>query len=781
MRARKALKRRWSSFWLFWPAVLMTSALFAAKAAAGPANAMESLVAVELNQRNVSQGAVVLLEPDGSVWLRADDLFRWRIRPPAGMGQMHEGQNWFRLNDLPGTRFSLDAVRQVLKVTADASALLASSPQSLARARPVLAETGVGGFLNYDFFGRASPQSSGEGAQFELGLFNRWGVGLNTLAFKEGLAGGRGVRLETAWIQDWPEKLTRFQLGDSLSRTASLFGGVTRFAGIQYGTRFATQPQLVTTPLQQVSGETTLPSVAEIYVNNNLIQRRDIPAGGFTLTDIPAISGSGEVTVVVKDVLGREQIISQPFYASPSLLAEGLSDFSFELGAERENFASRSADYGKALASATWRKGLTNRLTAETHGEWTKDHVSIGAGGVWRLPRYGVLGLGLAGSSSDADSGVLGTLTYEYSRSGYSVGLRQQWAGNGYRQLGLDDGKTLPASQTSVFGGLSLGRAGNLTLGYFKQDKRGEAGNEFMTLSYQHGLPWRGSLLLNYVQAFSGEKTKSATLALTFPFGERNTLSYQHRNDLRREGDADAHYLTLQQSLPAGEGWGWRLQLSDREENDLGIAYQGRYGTYMADVLQRSEGATASLAARGGLGWLSGKLFASRVIDESFGVADVAGFSGVRVYVENQLMGKTGEDGKLLLPELRAYEENDIRIDHRDLPMESDIPALRQKIAPRFRSGARIEFPVRRLRSALLSLFQEDGQPLPSDARVRNAAGNTYYSVGINGLVYVDDMDDETVLVAEYQGRTCQATVRLPATREAQPDLGPQICREAKQ
>lgn len=780
MREKRALKRRWNDLGHVFPRLIavLSFVLVSVAASAGMRDAMESLLAVELNQVNVSRGAMVLQEADGTIWLRADDLQAWRIRAPATGGETYGGQMHYRLSDLAGVTSKLDAVRQTLILAARPDALLAAAPLSLARPLPGLLPPGTGGFLNYDLFGRVSSESSGEGAQFELGIFNRWGVGLNTFAFEEGRAGGRGIRLETAWIKDWPDRLTTLQLGDSLSRTASLFGGVTRFAGIQYGTNFATQPQLVTTPLQTLSGETALPSVAEIYVNNNLIQRRDIAAGGFSITDIPAISGSGEVTVVVKDILGREQIITQPFYSSPILLAEGLSDFSFEAGVERENFAKHSADYGGALASATWRKGLTDNLTTETHGEWTKNHVNLGLGGIWLMPRYGVLGAGLAGSSTDDGLASMETLTYEYSQNGFSVGARQQWAGSEYRHLGQAENESLPARQTSVFGGLSLGNSGNFALAYFKQDKRAGADTEFATLSYQLGLPMRGTLLLNYLQTLTGEKAKAATLSLTFPFGERSTVSYQHRNDLKRDGDADVHYLTLQQSLPAGEGWGYRVQVSDREENDLGLAYQSRYGTYVADILQRSDGTTTNLMARGGLGWLSGKLFASRTIDESFGVVDVSGFAGVRVYAENQLMGKTGEDGKLLLPQLRPYEENDIRIDHRDLPMDTDIETLRLKIAPHFRSGARIEFPVKRLRSALLTLMLEDGRPVPSDARVTRVGRNTYYSVGMNGLIYVEDMDADFELVVNFTGVQCRARIAMPVSDEPQPDLGQQVCRE---
>lgn len=774
------MRRRWNLTDPIVSALLsaVTSVLFSSVAWAGPADSSENLLAVEINQLKVSEGVLVLKDMDGSLWLRAEDLFSWRIRVPDAGGEVFDGRMYFRADDLAGLDYQLDDVSQTLKIVAHPGSLMATGSINLSRPMPRLTSSGVGGFLNYELFGRVTPDTSGESALFELGLFNHWGVGLNTFAFEEGRAGGRGIRLETTLIRDWPEKLSTLRLGDSLTRTASLIGGVTRFAGLQYGTNFSTQPQLITTPLQSVSGETGLPSVAEIYVNNNLIQRHDIPAGGFSITGIPSISGTGEVTVVVRDVLGREQVITQPFYSSPLLLAEGLSDYSFEVGAEREYFASRSADYGRPLASATWRKGVTGHLTAETHGEWTKDHFNLGVGGIWLLPRHGVLGGGLAGSNADGQSGYLSSLTYEYNQQGYSLGMRQQWASRHYAQLGLDAGEMLPASQSSVFGGLSMDKAGSLALAWFRQEKRGETDSEFVTLSYQVRLPRRGTLLFNYLQTLTGDKARAATLSFIFPFGDRSTASYQHRNDLKRDGDADVHYLTLQQSLPAGEGWGYRVQVSDREENEAGLAYQGPFGTYSADILQRSDGMTTQFMARGGLGWLSGKMFASRVIDESFAMVDVSGRSGVRVYVENQLAGKTDRDGKLLLPQLRAYEENDVRIDHRDLPMDAEIESLRLKITPHFRSGALAGFKVRRLRPALLTLVLDDGSPIPSDARLTKADGNKYYFVGMNGLVYVDDMDDETNLRAEFGGRSCMARVSMPDTNEAQPDLGRQVCKE---
>ena len=89
---------------------------------------------------------------------------------------------------------------------------------------------------------------------------------------------------------------------------------------------------------------------------------------------------------MVRDVLGAEVVIAQPFFTSVQLLAPGLNDWSVEAGAVRENLGLTDADYGHRFGSGTWRRGLTDRVTLEGHGEWTRDHANWGAGAIAALP-----------------------------------------------------------------------------------------------------------------------------------------------------------------------------------------------------------------------------------------------------------------------------------------------------------------------------------------------------------------------------------------------------------
>lgn len=96
---------------------------------------------------------------------------------------------------------------------------------------------------------------------------------------------------------------------------------------------------------------------------------------------VPRLLGEGELRVVVRDLLGREQVLSERYYASPRLLRPGVTDFSYEAGFVRENFALASNDYGRFFAAATWRRGFAERFTGELRAEGLHKQQTVGASG----------------------------------------------------------------------------------------------------------------------------------------------------------------------------------------------------------------------------------------------------------------------------------------------------------------------------------------------------------------------------------------------------------------
>ena len=63
-----------------------------------------------------------------------------------------------------------------------------------------------------------------------------------------------------------------------------------------------------------------------------LSDQREINAGPFELQDLPVVTGSGEVRLVVRDALGRETLTTQSFLGDAAAPWPGLHDFCYEIG-----------------------------------------------------------------------------------------------------------------------------------------------------------------------------------------------------------------------------------------------------------------------------------------------------------------------------------------------------------------------------------------------------------------------------------------------------------------
>jgi len=147
------------------------------------------------------------------------------------------------------------------------------------------------------------------------------------------------------------------------------------------------------------------------------------------------------------------------------------------------------------------------------------------------------------------------------------------------------------------------------------------------------------------------------------------------------------------------------------------------------------------------------------------------------VLEDNRPIGKTNASGRLLLTDLRGFQDNKIAIDPTTLPSGADIGATELRLRPRAQSGVVADFKVRTdARSAEIALVDEAGQPLPVGSQVEAPAGGQAI-VGYDGRAYLTDLKPHNALTVRANGRNCVATFDLPPSRKARPTLGPIACR----
>jgi outer membrane usher protein len=169
-------------------------------------------------------------------------------------------------------------------------------------------------------------------------------------------------------------------------------------------------------------------------------------------------------------------------------------------------------------------------------------------------------------------------------------------------------------------------------------------------------------------------------------------------------------------------------------------------------------------------------VFASRSLGNSFATVRVDGHPGVRVYADDQLIGVTGRDGALTVPNLRPFEPNRLRIDEADLPLEAQIDATEQVVRPYARTGSVVRFPVRMERGVLMRVRREDGTDLPAGAMVELEGGDNFIMAS-GSEVYVPNLTGTQLFIVRWNGGSCRFSATVPANDDPQPRLDGLVCR----
>jgi outer membrane usher protein len=734
---------------------------------------------VWLNGQPLAEPARVLTGPDGAFYIAADLLRAWRLRLDGLPAIDVDGTNYVPLAAVRGLVARLDPETQILRLDVDPALIERTSISGRRPAAAPMTESGRGGFLNYEFVAEHSAGRASAGAAIELGVFIPGGFGTSSFVGRWADGAFGLTRLETRWVIDDPRRMRSLRLGDGISG-GGVGGGPLRFGGVQLSRNFAAQPGFVTIPLPGLDGSAALPSVVDVYVNDVLEGRHQVPAGPFSITDVPVVTGGGEVQMVVRDLLGRETILRQDYYASPQLLRPGLSDYSYEIGFLRRGFGRASNDYGPLFVSGTHRHGLTRNLTAEVHAEAS---ANVQAGGVQAAilwPDVALVTAGAAASRSDAGTGAMVRVGVERRTASLSYGAVAEFVSDDYVTLGTEGQRAPPPALTvQAFAGMPL-PFGSAGISYTFRDGRGaEPDVEFLGANATVRLGSYATLSLAARRSFRPRAETALQLFLTMPMGARTHASAGLN---LRAGDLAAT-AALERHLPAGPGFGYRIggRLGEHGRLDGRLAFQTEFGAYDAQLTWSESGLGARFTTSGSIGAVEGRVFTARRMSQSFATVDVGDFENVRVYADNQLVGRTGADGVAIVPRLRPFEDNQIRIEIADLPIDAEIETAERVVRPYDRSGVAVDFGARRSRNAIVSVRLDNGAPLPAGSLVAVDSRDESFVSAPGGDVFLAGLADRNLVVARGPGGDCRFELVMPGGDDPQPRLGPFTCRRVVQ
>ncbi|WP_162932264.1 fimbria/pilus outer membrane usher protein [Solimonas sp. K1W22B-7] len=741
-----------------------------------PASQMDLYLEVTLNGVSTQRVLHVAVTADGHHHAWIPNLRDAGIRVD---GLPAEG--YADLAAIPGLDYAIDTPNQRVDFIASAERLGRATQRLNAQSGKAYdARVTPGALLNYDLYGNAGDRGARSfSALTELRGFGGWGV-LNSTglsAFDDAREQEPYTRLDTTWSLSFEDRLTTLNVGDFIGGNLG-WSRATRMGGVQLRRNFSLQPGLITYPLPAFFGQAALPSSVELYVNGIRQYEGEVAPGPFQLFAVPGVNGSGQAQVVLTDALGRRSAVSFPFYNSSQLLKAGLSDWSLEAGVVRRDYGFDSFRYGDApAASGSLRYGWREWATLEAHAEASERLALGGFGGALQLGDAGVVNAAYA-LSEGADSGSQASLGYAWVGRRFNAGLGVTQAFDDYRDIASLEGEPPPQRSAQAVASLQFGAAGSVSVNYSRLDTELDGRQHYAGAGYSLNLQRGASLFANATRNLDDAGDTVVFAGLVWSFGSRLSLgtSFQ-RNRGRNLYGAD---LAQNSAVDGGFGWSLRTQQGEGVHDwQAEGSYRGDYGQLTAGSYSVNGLDSVYAGYSGGLVLMDRDVFASRRIDDAFVLVSTSGIADVPVYLENRPIGRTDRGGHYLLTNLNAWQPNRVAIDALGLPAQVQANAVEGEVVPTDRAGLLVDFGLREVRAAVVTLADGRGWPLPLGSRVRlDGAGVAPQMVGYDGQVYLEGLSAKNrISVITPQGASCETAFAYPPQASGIPVIGPVVCR----
>ena len=738
--------------------VLAVGAAARATTAAAGQQPQRALLDVTVNHVARGQTAAVLI--DGEVWVPVKSLEDAEVRTFAGDRQTFNSDSFVRLGSLaPGIVFELDERELTLRLTVSPDQLGATN-LSLNSTAPsnIVYSRATSGFLNY-----ALDWSGGNAynAFIDAGL-SAGGALVSTTAMRG--ANGSFVRGYTSVTIDDRQQLRRWVIGDSFANTGPLGGGVV-LGGVSVGREYGVDPYFMRYPSADLAGAVMSPTTVEVYVNDRLVGREQLAPGRFDLRSLPVSTGRADTRVVLRDAFGREQQLVSSFYLASGGLAAGQHDYRYDVGYRRRQESTSSWNYSVPAFLGRHRVGLNDSLTAGLRLEMSGDVASGGPMVNFRFP-VGELELATAASRRGPDYGAAASARYSYVSVRLNLAAAVRYVSRDYATLGTADTASSPRWDVGVSASVPAGARGSLTLRHEFARRHDDTGGSTTSILASLRLNGRSYLTMSGSNDWRDQPDGfQVSAGVGLVLGSRSGATVGQTLGAGR----NRAKVELQRSLPNGTGFGYRLSgdVANPRANSS-AQFQGPYGRYELTHDPVDGRQTTTLHASGGIVAIGGGIYPTRSVQDGFALVQVPGVPHVRAYASHQQVGRTNRRGNLLVPGLLPYYGNTLSIADQDIPLDRSVEATERVVAPPFRGGATITFPVRRAQHTIgrVLLRRGDERIVPAYGQLTLVAdGRSHESpIGARGEFYLESLPagrySATVL---FEQRTCEFTVTTGA------------------
>ncbi|MGK3225318.1 fimbrial biogenesis outer membrane usher protein [Enterobacter soli] len=634
---------------------------------------------------------------------------------------------------------------------------------------------GTAGMLNYSLFSTKSDYSGNDSssnrysqASLEAG-FNAMDWSLRSRYILTDDDGDRNAESIYTYAEHVfvPQRLT-MQVGE-INAMSDVLSGVP-ITGVQL---------MPTSGLQKDSSGVSVSGIArtpqarvEVRQSGRLIFNTLVPAGPFTLDDVPMVRNNVDLDVTVVESDGSTSHFIVP---AASVKLRNLSRPN-GLTVSAGQVRSIESDYSNPLVvnvSDGWRiLPWMNLLASSVVAE---DYQAAGARTEFMVTDDWNVSASMAASKAtfgDSDNGIKNELQSDYSFT-ENVGLSASVAHyNGdYRELAdaMDDDYQGYDNSYSANIRWSTSLAGAFSAGLSYNQAAGDGeDSRFLLLSWGKTFKY-ASINVNWQSAVGStdddQNDDLLYVNLSIPLGGSQSLS----SYMRKQGDSTSYGLANSGSL--GQDTNYYIS-ADRDQESKENSFNGNINTNLHYTQLSVGGGTSGDNQRNYNATLSGGIamhkdgvtFSPYSIKDTFAIAKLSEpKAGVEITTPQGTVW-TDRWGQAVIPGLTEWRNSRIEVDANKLPQSMTLANGTKYIAAAHGSVSEVSFKVLNSRRVMLRIKQADGKPLTKGLSVVDEKDNYVVTVVDDGHVFLNDADQVAALYAinDDNQRLCKLDFSLP-------------------
>ncbi|MGZ3804138.1 MAG: fimbria/pilus outer membrane usher protein [Pseudobdellovibrionaceae bacterium] len=570
-------------------------------------------------------------------------------------------------------------------------------------------------------------------------------------------------------VKDFPDKTIRTSVGDLVYPTQS-FQTYRQLGGISVTSNFSMARSKLTYPTGNYEIFLQRNSKVYVWVNDQLQQVLDLPAGRHSIRDFPFVNGTNDLRLEIVDDVGREETLRYSYFSSTELLRPELHQYNYTVGSPSTDIGNtRTYDKSNTTVSAFHRYGLAEDLTVGANLQADKSQGVLGLEALWSTS---VGFIKLEPAISVLNSETAGAFRAGYSYSDYKGVMKTQrtyrfdvlLAGTSFNQLS-PSADTLPATQSTrkIFefaGGYSQGLSRSLSANFTgsyrlfdsltgKQEAYvlGAGANK----KWDNGLSLSASISHTKFQAGNEELNLFTFFLWSFPKEKQIITAIQNSSDQSTRldwsynpsngADSSSYGATLRENQKERGYSAQILHEGNRIRSTLSheviFSKQPDPTATGDEVNKKPTNHVTNISLASSLAYAGGHLAIGRPVTDSFAIiAPVKNLNGKRLDInplgEDSYTVKSDLLGPALVPEISSYNFTELVVSGRKLPPELSLPKDHFSVYPGYKSGYVFEVGTDATVYITAEILNPEGHPLPL------AAGRA---------IYLDDLNHPEVTI----------------------------------